>query len=388
MYHKKWGGLTLISTLLLVLFVASSAWAVEIRSGDMVSVPSGKIKGPLFISGNNITINADVDGDVFAAGQSVVIEGIISGDVIAAANSVRINGKVLGDVRAAANSIDVYGQVEGNLTGAGNTINLQESSLIKRDALLFGNSVELLGKVEGQAMGSANQMNLDGQINGDIRIWDVQQLMVGPSAVINGMATYNSANQAIIDAHAKVGPMTQLSPPVQPERNLPQRGISWMGALWGWAAGILIWGAFYLLFPRFLPRLAKTALDAPWPTLGWGSLALLVIPLAALVLMFTIIGIPLSLLVIFTFIVILCLSKLIVADFVSRCLVSRFKWGKSGAFFVSFIVTFLALIVLTRIPILSIILNWIIASMAVGALILTIYQLRDKSADSINPEIE
>jgi hypothetical protein len=144
-----------------------------------------------------------------------------------------------------------------------------------------------------------------------------------------------------------------------------------------WAAGILSWGAIYLLFPRFLPRIVQTGLNAPWPTLGWGSLALLVIPLAALVLMFTIIGIPLSLLLVFTYIIILCLSKIIAADFISRYLVSYFKWEKSGPFIGSFFVTFLALILLTKVSILSFFLNGIIASMALGMLILTIYQLRE-----------
>jgi hypothetical protein len=93
---------------------------------------------------------------------------------------------------------------------------------------LFGNTVELFGNIEGQAMGSANQINLNGPINGDIRIWNVQTLIVGPSAII-GTATYNSANQAQVDVHAKVGKMTQLSPPVSPERKIPKHDISWLG---------------------------------------------------------------------------------------------------------------------------------------------------------------
>lgn len=387
MYNRKLGWFGLLSTLLLILFMTTSAMAAEIRTGDMVNLTNGELKGPLFVSGNNIVINVDVDGDVFAAGQSITINGAINGDVIAAANAVRINGNVLGDVRAIANTIDVNGQVEGNLTGAGNAIGLREPSKIKRDAILFGNTVEFFGKIEGQALGSANQININGPIYGDIRIWNVQTLIVGPSAII-GTATYNSANQAQVDVYAKVDKLTQLSPPVSPEKNIPKRNISWLGVLWWWAAGILSWGAFYMLFPGLLPRIVKTALNAPWPTLGWGSLGLLVMPLAALVLMSTIIGIPLSLLLIFTYIIILCLSKIIAADFLSRYLVSYFKWKKSGPFIGSFLAIFLTLIVLTKIPILSFFLNWIIASMALGMLILTIWQLRGKSTrtqtDTVN----
>ncbi|MEA4924465.1 MAG: polymer-forming cytoskeletal protein [Syntrophomonadaceae bacterium] len=388
MYHKTLRWLAGLFTLFLVIFTAPAAGAVEIRTGDMVSVPSGTIKGPLFVSGNNVTVKADVDGDIFAAGQSIIIDGNINGDIIAGANTIRINGNIKGDVRAAANSIDIYGQIEGSVTGAGNNINLREASIIKRDALLFGNAVDASGSISGQAMGGAKQINLNGPIGNDVRIWDVDKLTLGPAAAVNGMVTYNSANEAQIDARAKVGSMARLNPPVKPAPNHPRQGIPWLGVLWSLAAGTIIWGVFRLFFPRLFPRLAQNTIDRPWPTLGWGFLAVLLLPLAALVLMLTVIGIPLALILIAAFIIILGLSKILTADAISRYLAAHYNWEKGGPFLAVFLVTFLVLILITKIPILSFFLNVIIISTAMGMLVLGIYNLREGSSPTPTSPVE
>lgn len=371
-----WLRLTLLATLVLTLVMAASAAAVEIRSGDMVNVPSGNINGPLFITGNNITVNADVNGDVFAAGQSISINGRINGDLIAGANSIRVNGVVLGDIRAAANTIEIDGQIEGSLTGVANSIGLGGESRVNRDALLFGNTLDLLGAIQGQALGSANQMNINGPINGEVRIWDVQKLTIGPSAVIGGMVSYGSANQAQIDPAAKTGAVTQLDPPVRPERELPRQDISWITALIFFAGGIILWGTFYLLFPRLYPQLGTTTQHTPLPTLGWGLLALLVAPLAALLLIITVVGIPLALILGLSYILILCLAKIMVSDYISRYMVEKFRWERKGAFILAFLVTFLLLILLSKIPIIGFITTVIIASMALGMVVFWICRWR------------
>lgn len=381
MHKRKKGCLVFLSALLLLLFMASSAAALDVSSGDTINLPVGPIKGPLFVSGNNITVNADVDGDVFAAGETVNINGTVNGDVIAVANTLRIKGNIWGDVRAAANSIDMEGQITGSFTGAANTATLGDSSNIERDVLLFASISELLGNIDGQLLSSGSQINLNGIINSDVTIWSVQNLILGPAADIKGSVTYTSVNPAQIDYQAQVEHITQLTPAVNPDRTEPVRRVAWLGVFWSWTAGILIWAAFGLIFPQFFPRVGKTALEKPWAVLGWGFLTLILTPLAALVLAFTLIGIPLVLISLTAYIVILCLAKIMTADLISRFLVRRYQWKARGSLLGAFIVSFLALILLTRIPVLSFFLDIIIASMALGMLVLTISQLRGKSSE-------
>lgn len=376
MGKKNRGLFSILAVLFLTLFLAFPVIALETKSGDTVYIQSGQIKGPLFVTGNMVTVNADVEGDVFAAGQSISINGTVSGDIIAAGNTINISGSVLGDIRTAGNTIDILGPVEGSVTAAGNTISLKQSSAVKKDVLLMGNVVEISCPVGSQVMGSANQMNLNSSVQGDVNIWDVQQLYLGPNALINGSITYRSANQAQIAPGALTGEIQQLLPLPVPEKIVPEKGFSWLAAVIQFAAGILFWAIIYLLIPKFLPSMEKTALRSPLPSLGWGFLALILTPIAALLLMVTVIGIPLALILLLVYIVILGTAKIIIGDVLGRFIANIFKQEGRWPFVIAFIVAYAILIFLGKIPIFGFFFNLIIAFMALGVFILTYYRWR------------
>lgn len=388
MLLKYKGCMLIVTAIILALFLVSPSSAVQIESGDMVSIPSGTtIKGPLFVSGNNIIINADVVGDVFAAGQSVVVNGNVDGDVIAAANSVRINGNIQGDIRVAANTIELTGQLDGSMTGAANSIGLTEGAKIRSDVILFGNTVEIFAPIEGQVLGSAKQMHINAPVNGEVRIWGVENLIIGSSTMMGGKLTYRSANQAQIAPQAKIGEVTRLTPRVSPEQRVAEEGFSWFAILLWLTTGVLLWGFVYLLFPALLPQMGKLAENEPWPTLGWGFLALLLMPLAVLILMITVIGIPIAFMLLFVYVIVIAIAKIITGDFLARCMSRYLKWEGRVPFIVPFLIAFPALIILARIPVLGFIINLVVASFALGTLVLFFYRWRTKPPMA-NPEPE
>lgn len=380
---NKW--LILLIASFLVFGCTLAATAVETRSGDMVNVAAGNLTGPLFISGNNLTVNANIEGDVFAAGSSITINGNVNGDVIAAGNTISVNGPVSGDIRIAGNTIDIGSTVGGSITAAGNTIFLREPSNVYRDVMLFGNTINMHGIVKGQALGSGNQIYLQGPIGGNVQIWDVQSLNIGPSAAITGSLTYRSANAAQIDPAAKISSISQLPPIAKPQPNVPvpravAHGIAWTAVLISVIAGFIIWGAFYLIFPRLLPRVGQVAYGSFLPKLGWGFLTLLVAPLAVLVLLITVIGIPLAFIVLFLYILILCLAKVLVSDYIVRFLAQRNNWAGKGNVIAAFIVTLLLLAVAAKIPMVGFFISLIIASVAFGLVVTAIARWRQPVA--------
>ncbi len=375
----------ILLTSMLVLAWTLAAAAVETRTGDMVNVPAGSLSGPLFISGNNLTVNANVEGDVFAAGSSITINGSVNGDVIAAANTISINGPVSGDIRIAGNTIDIGSTVGGSITAAANTISLREPANVYRDVMLFGNTVTMRGTIKGQAMGSGNQIFLQGPINGNVQIWDVQNLNIGPTAVVNGSLTYRSANAAQIDPAAKISSINQLPPVARPERNvdIPQgiaHGIAWTAVIISIIAGFIIWGAFYLIFPRLLPRASQANYGPFLPKLGWGFLTLLVVPLAVFVLLITVVGIPLAFILLFMYILVLCLAKVLVSDYIVRLLAERNNWEGKGTIIGAFVITLLILAVAAKIPMVGFFISLIIASIALGLVITAIARWRQPVA--------
>lgn len=378
---SKWSILMILTVLLLSWTTVAAA--LETRSGDMVNVPAGDLKGPLFVSGNNLTVNANVEGDVFAAGSSVTINGNVNGDVIAAANSVAINGMVSGDIRSAGNTIDISSTVGGSVTGAGNTVTLREPSQVARDVMAFGNTTDLRGAIQGQVMGSSNQFSLQGPVGGDVKIWDVQKLIVGPTAAVNGSIDYRSATPAQVDPAAQVGVISQLAPPVRPDTKVPPavaHGMAWTGTILMVIAGLLIWGLFYLVFPHLFPRGGRGDYGSFLAKLGWGFLALLVVPLAIIILLITVVGIPLALILLFLYILFLYLAKILVADYLVRVLAEKYNWQGKGPVIAAFVVLFILLSLTSRIPIGGFVIGLLIAAVAFGVLITAITRRRQVAA--------
>ncbi len=378
----------LILTVLLLGWTAATAAALEIRSGDMVNVPVGNLRGPLFITGNNLTVDANVEGDVFAAGSSIIINGNVNGDVIAAGNTLVIHSAVSGDIRSAGNTINIRGPVGGSITGAANTIILQETSQVTRDVMMFGNSVSLRGAIQGQAIGSANQYSLNGPVGGDVEIWDVNNLIIGPAAEVKGSISYRSANPAQIDPSAKIAAIKQLAPTVRPDSGMPNQmdhGISWSWAIFTVIAGFIIWGIFYLIFPQLFPRAGQGGYGSFMAKLGWGFLSLLVVPLAVFVVFITIVGIPLALLLLTIYILVLCLAKILAADYLVRLMTERFGWNKKGVVIAAFLGILVIIGASARIPVIGFFISLIIASLALGTLVTAIAKWRQPATVPIEP---
>jgi len=378
---SKWSILMILTVLLLSWTTVAAA--LETRSGDMVNVPAGDLKGPLFVSGNNLIVNANVEGDVFAVGSSVTINGNVNGDVIAAANSVAINGMVSGDIRTAGNTIDVGSTVGGSVTSAGNTVTLRESSQVARDVMAFGNSADLRGTVQGQVMGSSNQFSLQGPVGGDVKLWDVQNLIVGPTAAVQGSINYGSANPAQVDPSAQVGAIAQLAPPVRLDAKVPEvvtHGMAWTGTIIMVIAGFLVWGLFYLVFPQLFPRGGHGEYGPFLAKLGWGFLALLVVPMAVVMLFITVVGIPLAMILLFLYILFLYLAKILVADYLVRVLAEKYNWQGKGPVIAGFLVLFVMLSLTSRIPMGGFVLGLLIAAVAFGVLITAVARRRQAAA--------
>jgi len=381
---NRWS-ILLIMTVLLLVWTAAAA-ALETRTGDIVNVPAGDIRGPLFVSGNNLSVDANVDGDVFAVGSSITINGNVTGDVIAAGNTILINGTVSGDIRTAGNNIDISGPVGGSITGAANSITLRDSAQVNRDVMMFGNSVTVRGPIQGQVMGSSNKFYLHGPVGGDVKIWDVQNLIIGPAADVKGTINYRSANPAQIDPAAQIAAISQSAPPVRPETKMPGQipyGANWTGAIFMVISGFIIWGIFYLLFPQLFPRSGQGDYGSFLAKLGWGFLTLLVVPMAVVMVLITVVGLPLALLLLFIYILVLCLAKILVADYLVRLLAERNGWNTKGAVIASFLAILIIMAATARIPVVGFFISLIIASLALGLVVTGIARRRRPPTASI-----
>ncbi|HPU35637.1 MAG TPA: polymer-forming cytoskeletal protein [Bacillota bacterium] len=372
-------GVVIILVSMAVLGLAVPVGALETMSGESIVVPEGIVQGPLFATGNDVVVNGDVEGDVFAAGQTVMVNGRINGDLLAAARTVRLNGQVSGNVRCAAQDVEINGNVGMSLTAAGDQIRLLEGSRVGQDALVFGRYMTLSGEVGRQYLGSGENIRINGQVGGDIHLWGVKELNLGPLAAIGGSLSYRSPAQAEVAPGARVSGTTNWERLEQEvKKTTPIQQYDWAGALAWFAAGILVWGVLSLLFPGIWNHLSSTIQHSPGPVLGWGLLLLLVTPLAVLLLLVTVIGIPLSLTLLAAYAALLYAAKIIIGDAIGRFLARRFGWeGRIHSVF-PFLIGYAGLVLLISIPVVGTILSIVIFSMAIGSVFLAIYRWRQQ----------
>ena len=237
--------------------------------------------------GGVVRIDADetYQGNLDAAAGSVVIAGTVDGDVSAAAGSVIVaeSGQVTGSLDAAAGSVVIEGTVDGDVTVGAASLELREGSRV-------GGSVEA----------GAAEVLIDGGIDGDATV-GADTLQIGAPAEIGGSLTYDAEEFLLSDDATVSGTVIRdesLSvggPDVFGSGAELPSIPAWIGTLYGALVNLLLGAVLLLVAPQFARDVVATGRSRTARSAGVGVLALVGIPIALFLLLFTIIGIPLSL---------------------------------------------------------------------------------------------
>lgn len=286
------------------LALAGSAAAAEapfdstIYVGGDVQV-SKPVEGPVHALGGNVSIEAPVNGDVWVAGGEVRLASTatVAGDVSAAGGDVTIEGPTRGDLNVAGGDVRIDGPVSGDASIAAGTLEL-------------GPGARIQGK-----------LHLTG---GDLRR--------DPAAQVLGGVDYTR--------HRWHGH----------ERTATERFLHG----WIWTLGLVLLAALIAAaLPEASRRMAQELEERPWLTALLGLVALVSIPIAAALLIITIIGIPVGLLAIVGYVALILVGYVWVAVVVGGMLLDRVNpqtaartaWRVGAA-----VLTMLALAVLVRVP--------------------------------------
>ncbi|WP_158058653.1 polymer-forming cytoskeletal protein [Halorussus halophilus] len=330
---------TAVFAVLLAAFVSLAAIpapvAAEQRSGGTIVVEEGEtITEDLTAFGGTLIVRGTVEGDVSAFTGNVFIDGQVNGNLEAFSGNVRINGTVNGDVGA------------------------------------FGGNVVLAddGRIGGALETAAGNVIVDGQVGGDATI-GAGTITVGPTATIDGDLTYDGeltqAEGASIGGQVSQSDDLTIGPqaPVLP---------GWFGFVYGLLVNLLLGAVLLLIFPTFSREVAGKASDDPLRSAGVGLLLFVAIPIALFLIALTVIGIPLSLTGILVYFLLLWLAGIYGAYSVGTWLLSladtdnRWLALVGGVFLVA---------VLTQIPILGGLVQFVVLLLGFGALALN---LRDR----------
>jgi cytoskeletal protein CcmA (bactofilin family) len=350
----------LVVLCLLALFVAP-AFATEFRTGKAITIGADEvIDDDLMAAGSSVVIAGKVTGDVLAAGQTVRVTGPVGGSVMAAGQDVIVTGDVTGSVRTAGRSVTLGGLVKRNAQAAGQTVVISETADIKKDVHVGGNSFDLDGTI-GRLLGiDAHNAAIRGAVGGDL-LFEGQALSLGPAAKVGGNLACRSANKPEIAQGATVaGTVIQLPPRPGGER---KRGFSPVG----FVVKLLMWFAFGAVGLALLPRIFGAAASAVgvrfWWNLLLGFLVLVAAPIAAIIVMVTVVGLPLGAVALTAWLVALVFSSVPVGAYVGSRLL------RSASPYLALFVGLLVLALLGLVPYLGFIVK--LVTLLVGLAVYT-----------------
>jgi cytoskeletal protein CcmA (bactofilin family) len=255
------------------------------------------------------------DGTTLRVGPTVDVEDAIAGQLVSGAGTIRVGSRVGGNAVLAAGRINVDGTIEGDVVAAAGAFALGPQAQIGGDLRLAAGDATISGAVGGDVVVATGSVTIDGHVAGDVRAMS-GKVVVLPGAVIGGAIRTRGFGALEVSPDAQVlGGETPepMSPPKRESRPpyMAISGVLLFTFLHLATVGLLTLGIgllFLALFPGFAEAAATTLRVHTGATLLAGFLVAIAIPVAAVVLMVTILGLPFALLALAVYLLLLALG--------------------------------------------------------------------------------
>lgn len=293
--------------------------------------------GDVFLAGGTPSIVEPVAGDLFIAGGSMDVEAPVAGDVFAIGGRLQVTGEVGQSLHVLGGQIDVRSRIGRNLRVAGGQLELSAPGRVVGNVSALGGQLRLRGPVQGHLMVAGGRVLIDGPVAGDVTATS-GELTLGPNARIGGRLSYRSSEALRADPAAVVaGGIERLPLPTARDdghwdRDHPGPGPGVPGGIGAaWTVGLMVLaGALLAALPGALAATSRTARARGGASLLLGFALVVCVPVAALVLLVTIVGIPLALFGLALYLAALPLAYVVGAVGIGDCALARWQAARAA----------------------------------------------------------
>lgn len=277
----------------LTLLLAMTSSASPAR-GATESAAARTLGGDHFAAGCPVRIDSNVAGDLFAAGCSVDVGAAVGGDAFITGGNVRIEAPIGQTLYAAGGQVRVDGSINRNARIAGGDVDIGPKASIGGNVTVAGGEVRIDGAVKGAVGVAGGRLRINGPVEGDV-VATSGAVELGSSARIAGKLRYASRAEVRRDPAAQVQGGVERMQVGGAGAERAERGIRRAFA-WAWSIGLMVIAALLVAaLPDFHRRVSQTLRTRVGTSLLLGFVVLVCIPVAALLLLLTIVGAPLAL---------------------------------------------------------------------------------------------
>lgn len=356
-----------------LLFAPLLAFASTLETGRTLVLSEASTTNA-YLAGTDVTVVAPLSGDLLAAGATVTAEAPIAGDALVAGGQVTIQKAVAGDVRVGGGTIVIDAPIGGDLIAVGGSVTASTSA---KDTRIAAGSVRLMGGSSGPVILYGSDISISGNFNGDVTIEASDKITIGEGTHIHGALRYNAPQEIVVPPSAVIeGSTTYIGsssflPSTEEAHTFAIAGATILFIVHLLAVLILA-GLFAGLFPTFTANIAERTLADKsagrfvlLALLGFGILVATPVLILILVLSFVGIGLALALAALYALFLLMAYvyAGIIAGAALSRALLKRhvITWREA-------VLGMLVLYLIGVIPVLGMLVKVILVMAAGGAI--------------------
>lgn len=323
---------------------------------ENLEATSNVVSKTLYLADSSVTIDYPVEGNVFVMAQDLTISGNISGNVFALAQNLKIEttGSINSTLFVCAENVTIDGTVSDVFSISSN-LTINNNARVMQDITAGGSTLKLGGTIGRNAN------------------FGFDEIYVSDSAVILGDLSYSSRAAAIsediVSGTTSFKPIEEVK--IEPKDIIKEKLNDLYTLL---VVSLVIVLIVVYAMPKFADKEQKIVENKLAATFGYGALALILIPVACLILFCTILGIlpSIALLLVYLFIIMQVATPL-VAIAIAKIICQKINKHTNVFNLLFSMLLVLAIWVLELIPVLGSIVSLLTAILGLGIIVYAIF---------------
>ncbi len=325
------------------------------------SVSSNNVTNDLYLHDSSVTIDYPVTGNVFILANDVNINNRIVGNVFVLAQNVNIQSKayINSSLFVCAENVNIDGYVF-DLYSATNKLTVSDNGRILRDITACGGALDLAGAVSRNANLNFENISVTSSINGNLS-YSAKSESVSPE-LVNGEISFKEMSSNSQSANTTMDYLTDLLKIL--------------------IVSMIIILVIVLAIPKFAEKEQKILENKVAPSIGYGAIALIAIPIICFILFCTVLGIMPALSILFAYLfLILEMVSAIVAIPISKIFCTKINKNTKGMTILISILLVIVIWLLEQIPVVGNIISLLVAILGLGILSYSVFHSKIESKD-------